>query len=412
MRPGARGGAVLVMRYGCDPDSEGIVLRMQLLNPLRARTARSGSPSRGLAAATLVFLLSITLGCWGRLGPSTVSLTRTHYNVAAQETSAQELLLNLVRLRYRDTPYFLQIASLSTNMRRRAGIGGEGRFLTRGADFGGVSASLSIEESPTVAYTPLVGDRFVSQLLEPVEPEILVLLSHAGWSMDRFLRLFVQEMGGVPNAPTASGPTPREQPVFEDFQRVAELFRTLQSERQVSLVRGSLRGRSATTVVQSADGVLLRFTQDALETEAYRELRERLGLEQGRLLFQLVTGIGARAPERINVVLRSVLSAMFYASHGISVPAEDLAAGRVTTTIAKDGGVFDWSEVTGSLLRVTSDELEFPAYAKVVYRGHEFSIDDGDLDSKSTFSMLNLVLALQAGELPAGGPILTLPVSQ
>ena len=41
-----------------------------------------------------------------------------------------------------------------------------------------------------------------------------------------------------------------------------------------------------------------------------------------------------------------------------------------------------------------------------------FSIDDGDLDSKSTFSMLNLVLALQAGELPAGGPILTLPVSQ
>jgi hypothetical protein len=110
--------------------------------------------------------------------------------------------------------------------------------------------------------------------------------------------------------------------------------------------------------------------------------------------------------------LRSVLSAMFYASHGISVPAEDLAAGRVTTTIAKDGGVFDWSAVTGSLLRVTSDELEFPAYAKVVYRGHEFSIDDGDLDSKSTFSMLNLVLALQAGELPAGGPILTLPVSQ
>ena len=68
----------------------------------------------------------------------------------------------------------------------------------------------------------------------------------------------------------------------------------------------------------------------------------------------------------------------------------------VTTTIAKDGGVFDWSEVTGSLLRVTSNQLEFPAYAKVVYRGHEFSIDDGDLDSKSTFSMLNLVLALHA----------------
>ena len=46
------------------------------------------------------------------------------------------------------------------------------------------------------------------------------------------------------------------------------------------------------------------------------------------------------------------------------------------------------------------------------YRGHTFWIDDADLDSKSTFTMLNLVLALQAGEVPGGGPILTLPVAQ
>ena len=54
----------------------------------------------------------------------------------------------------------------------------------------------------------------------------------------------------------------------------------------------------------------------------------------------------------------------------------------------------------------------YPPYASVRYRGHSFYIDDGDLSSKSTFSMLNLVLALQAGEIPSGAPILTLPVSQ
>jgi len=360
----------------------------------------------------LIVVVAVFAGCGGRLGPAAVSLTRTHYNVAAQETSAQELLLNLVRLRYRDTPYFLQIASLSTNMRAAAGIGTEASFIPNGADSQLLLGSVSIEESPTVTYTPLVGDRFVSQLLEPVDPEILLLLSHAGWSMERFIRLFVQEIGGVPNAPTASGPTPDKEPVFEEFLRVAQLLRTLQNRRQLQLIGGSLGGRGAETPKPTEKGVLLRFSPEALETDEFKELQGRLGLEPGREIFELVSGIGARAPHRINLVLRSVLSAMFYASHGIRVPETDRVAGRVTTTISRDGDAFDWDRVTGSLIDVESGPLPELPYASVRYRGHWFWVDDADLDSKSTFTMLNLVLALQAGELPAGGPILTLPVAQ
>ena len=103
---------------------------------------------------------------------------------------------------------------------------------------------------------------------------------------------------------------------------------------------------------------------------------------------------------------------MFYASHGIDVPEEDAIRGRVTTTRGREGGDFDWSRVTGSLLNVATGDSEDPPYASVRYRGHDFYIHDDDLESKSTFSMLNLVIALQAGGVPAGGPILTLPVSQ
>lgn len=378
-------------------------------NELRRERTRARGPARALALGSIVLVFA---ACGGRLGPATVSLTRTHYNIAAQETSAQELLLNLVRLRYRDTPYFLQIASLSTNMRARAGLDANAAFLPNGPDTRGVTGNLSIEESPTVTYTPLVGDRFVSQLLEPVVPEILLLLSHAGWSMDRFLRLFVQEIGGIPNAPTASGPTPAREPVFEDFLRVAELLRTLQSRRQVQLIGGSLGGRGAETPVASEEGVLLRFTPEALETDEYKELQGRLDLDPDREVFELVSGIGARAPHRINLVVRSVLSAMFYASHGIEVPEVDRVAGRVTTTVSQDGEAFDWDRVTGSLIDVESGRSPETPYASVRYRGHTFYIDDANLDAKSTFTMLSLVIALQAGELPSGGPILTLPVAQ
>ena len=94
---------------------------------------------------------------------------------------------------------------------------------------------------------------------------------------------------------------------------------------------------------------------------------------------------------------------MFYASHGIRVPTEHTEEGRVTQTRNEDGSEFDWSPLADGLLRVRSGEPGDRAYAAVRYRGATFYVDDTDLDSKSTFAMLNLVLALQAGEIRFGG---------
>jgi hypothetical protein len=52
------------------------------------------------------------------------------------------------------------------------------------------------------------------------------------------------------------------------------------------------------------------------------------------------------------------------------------------------------------------------AYVAVKYRGHWFYIEDSDLPSKTTFALLNTVLALQAGGVPSTGPVLTLPVTR
>jgi len=46
----------------------------------------------------------------------------------------------------------------------------------------------------------------------------------------------------------------------------------------------------------------------------------------------------------------------------------------------------------------------------VEYRGHWFYIDDSDLSSKSTFSLLGQLFALQAGGGKAISPVLTLPI--
>ena len=49
---------------------------------------------------------------------------------------------------------------------------------------------------------------------------------------------------------------------------------------------------------------------------------------------------------------------------------------------------------------------------RLKYRNHWFYIDDSDLTSKSTFSLLMQLFALQAGEIKASGPVFTLPVNR
>jgi hypothetical protein len=54
------------------------------------------------------------IGCH-QAGPDSVETSRSNYNIAIQQTSSEQLLLNLARLRYRDTPFFMEVASVSTS---------------------------------------------------------------------------------------------------------------------------------------------------------------------------------------------------------------------------------------------------------------------------------------------------------
>jgi len=74
---------------------------------------------------------------------------------------------------------------------------------------------------------------------------------------------------------------------------------------------------------------------------------------------------------------------------------------------------YELREVTGGLMHIHSSRQEPKnAYVAVRYRGNWFYIDDSDLTSKSTFSLLTQLFALQTGEIKSTGPILTLPVGR
>ena len=111
---------------------------------------------------------------------------------------------------------------------------------------------------------------------------------------------------------------------------------------------------------------------------------------------------------------RSLLETLYYLSQGIDIPAGHYTDGIVTKTLNSDGSVFDWNELTGDLLRIHhSKQRPVQSSVAVQYREYWFFIDDSDLQSKSTFSLL---MELYNLEIRGGGavsaPVLTLGVGQ
>jgi hypothetical protein len=85
------------------------------------------------------------------------------------------------------------------------------------ANNAGIGGAARYTEKPTITYLPLKGGDFIKKVLSPVDVDMLMLLSRSGWRMDRILNLTVNNINGIDNAHTASGPTPAIAPNFKKF---------------------------------------------------------------------------------------------------------------------------------------------------------------------------------------------------
>jgi len=353
----------------------------------------------------IILFLTVLAGC-NAVGPASLKMGRAQYNIAIQQTNSEQLLLNLVRLRYRDTPYFLEVASVSTSFDFGASASAGVSLVESSDNTYGINTGISFSEQPTVTYTPLQGNDFVTQLMSPIDLDRILLLYHSGWSIDRIFRVTVQNINGLKNAPNASGPTPDGVPVYKEFSNATRLLRELQ-------VKGVLEIGQVISDEHDSLGIELHIAEHAANWNEVKELYELLGLESGRTHFALTTEVGNGGKDRIVVVLRSLMSSLFYVSQSVQAPHEDEIAGRVTVSKDEEGNQFQWSKVTGGLMEIRSAKKR-PQNADITvyYRGSWFYIDDSDLTSKSTFSLLMQLFALQAGEIKGTGPILTLPVTK
>lgn len=359
--------------------------------------------------------LGIGIGCATGDGPRAVGNERHLYNEILSRTEDEQLLANIVRLRYNDTPHFLDMGSVvvqyGIEKRGTAGVQfGIGGFFSSAAadDAGGaVSGGVTFSERPTVSYTPLQGEAYARRLLSAIPLEVIWLLSNSGWSVERLFLLCVERLNDIENAVTASGPPPETAPIYEEFQQIAELARTLQQKRALTLkaVHGEMFESNGLQLVMR-----LRRTGEEDVDRRLNELATRLGYGEDVDRIPLSISRPAEAELTTLTRTRSLLGVLYFISHSVKVPQDHIDRGIVRVTVDDAGEPFDWDLVTGRVMRIhSSRERPQTAYVAVRYRDHWFYVDDRDHDAKATFGLLQLLFSLQSTTGDGPVPLLTIP---
>ena len=358
-----------------------------------------------LALLSLLMLTVSLSACQTRFGPQALQRTHPAYNAAIIASTNEQMLQNLVRLRYRDVAFFLEVGSVTASL-SLVGNAGIAASVADGGDSVNPSAGVSYSDNPTISYVPLRGEDLFKSILSPLRLESILVLTQSGWSISRVFGLCFERINNLHNAPTASGPTPEIEPDYAKFKRLLGLLRSLQNRHLIEV--GARRNGESTDIV-------VKLTTDSEEdAKKVSQVYDLLQLELGRDNFKLNTDFLEVAGSQWSVRTRSISSLLYYLSQNVETPGVHESAGLVTVTATRNGGVFDWSDTpAGNLFKVRAgSKRPDDAYIATFYRGHWFWIDDADLQSKSTFMLLRQLFDLQAGQSTYQGPTLTLPVGR
>jgi len=336
-----------------------------------------------------ISLMALALGACAPFGPQSLRAGRPAYNEAVQQTEAQQLLLNIVRQRYNDPVMFLDVTSISSGASRQLTTSFLGKFIPDGRNEYSPSVGASMTETPVIFYAPNTGDKFVKQMLTPVDLRSVALVLQAGWSIERVLLLAGESVNRLSN--NAASPEG-----LARFRQLAEALRELQ------------RGGHLTFGMEAAkDGpqsVILVFAQTATALPAYRTACALMEVPcDGRALsLRQAFGGGGAESARAALATRSLISAMFFLAQGVDAPADHVRRGLVARTA-------DSAVDREHLFHVRSAASEPDAVVKVLYRGSWFYLAEDDRDSKTTFALMSLLVTLQAGDVAKVTPLISLP---
>jgi len=347
---------------------------------------------------------------------------RLDYNKSIQKSDSEELLLNIVRIRYSETPYFMQVSSISSSFNHEISLGAEGHFNQGQEMFVQYpSASLiptfhgTVAETPTITFSPLLGEEFVKQLLADITPSRFWFLHKAGWEMPMLLSLLTRSIGKLYNPDHYQLTDAQALEKRNEFLEFSDFVGELTS-------RGDFGLLYQTPTEEKPYALIMQFRFKDMD-EA-RRMDALLGaelaktaIEDGKILGEALFSESIGLPKSFirregqvifPISLRNFIGVLVYLDSGVSVPQSHLDKG----VVVKAGKEEIFSAQSRFIRIWHSKTPPADALVSVSHHGVWFYIKDDDFDSKRTFGFVATLLSLQSGKVTGTTPILTLPVGK
>ncbi len=424
----------------------------------------AGCPRRLLEFVAVSCGLSLGLAAGGcAFGPRILEKTHGRYNEAVRRVDEEQFLLNIVRMRYNESPLELNVSSIAAQYELDGGAEARPFFSTPNPagnvfhPFSRVLPDVTVSGAnrPTITLIPAANGEAVQRFLTPISTETLVFLFQTSWPVATVTRLWVERINGVPNATVASGPPQREVPDFARFRRMADLLQLVREQKlgtihpeekitevgdplpassvsasaMVEAVKNGLeyrhvRDASSWTLVRKERRLVVDIVPAAIGHPALEEVATLLHLQPRLSRYEIVVAPGIvpdpllfPGPQRTDLKLatRSTAQVWFYLANGVEVPPEHLAEGVAIAPVNPDGTLFDSRIVTDGLFTVHACAGHKPpefAYVAVKHRGYWYYVDDRDQVSKSTLALVLGISRLDFARMQPAAPFLSLPVGR
>jgi len=421
----------------------------------------SGQRLRWFAVLVCCGLLT-SPGC--SFGPKVLQKTHGQYAESVRQVEEEQLLSQIVRLRYNESFLGLDITSIAAQYELSSSAEARPFFLAPNPSnanvfktFTSILPDLTVNGAnrPTISFAPIDDGASVRRFLTPITLDTLIFLTQTSWPASTVMRLWVERMNGVPNAIATPGLPKPEAPDFERFLRIAELMQTLQ-DQEIAAVRtveqqAEIGGPFPAETVSPAAAVeaakngleyhprpdgkswglfrrerrlMIEVSSGAENRPELFELASLLNLVPGRKTYELsLAARGSPDPLKfptppgteLRIVPRSSAQVLLYLSNGVDVPADHFCSGLVVPATGPDGKQFDLGQITQGLFTVRVCDKHRPpqAYVAVRYRDHWYYIDDCDRTTKATFALVFNLSRLDFSRQTLGtSPLLTLPVGR
>jgi len=338
-------------------------------------------------------VIALTIAC-ASVGPKTIPHDNFNYTEAIRDSWKEQMLLNLVGLRYAEAPLFLRVTSVINQY----SFDGRISAATKPYEGAGPSAppfgvSGGYSDRPTITYTPMTGADFTRSVMTPIPPARIMEMIQAGWRADLLMRLAVRSVNGI-GATSALGQSTDP----TSFYEVVLLMEKLQNSTGLSFrvePRGS--GDAAIVMIPSSS------TQQAQLWRA--RLGELLRLDPDRAEYRLVFGHQAADGSEIAMLTRSILEMLAELAMWVDVPPEHVASGRTRPSADPESMQELGFE---PMIRVrSSQDRPDDAFAVVRYQGRWFWVDHDDFASKRTLGLMQLMFSLAESGRVQEAPVIT-----